>query len=140
MCLGALIPALAGCGSTPPPPFSLSCTTRVLASDQIRAAVDVINNTKTTGTAIIYGPIFANIQHIFPHDLAPTHVIVGNSTERGDYVAFEVQRVRAGKPSRLILRFLRPAHSESIAVTKSTNVRVNGSIEPSNPRCAIPRA
>lgn len=129
---------LAGCGSSPPPPFAVSCTTRTLASGQIRAAVNVVNNTKTAGAAIIYGPIFANIQHIFPHDLTPTHVIVSTSTVRSDYVAFEIPRVRPGKSARVILRFLRPTHAESVAATKSTNVRVNGAIEPNNPKCVIP--
>lgn len=138
LCLGFLLPMLAGCGSSSTPVFSVSCTTHRGPSGRIRADVTVTNSTSTTANAILFGPVFLYLTHFSPFILRPTRVTLERSHGQTSYFAFIVPGVEPNKPSHLVLRFLPPPLAKSIAVTK---VRVIHASDPNvlhNPNCLIP--
>jgi hypothetical protein len=136
--LGLLLPALAGCDSGSSPPFAVSCSTQRLPSDFIRAYVTVTNQTGSTGSAIIYGPPFEGIRHIYPVSLLrPTRVVVGVAHTSQTYIGFVVYPIAPKKPAHLILRFVAPPHRESIAVTTKPIVQASSWNVLDNRKCVI---
>lgn len=136
--LGVMLALLAGCGSSAPPPFSLSCSTRRLPSGFIRAVVQVRNSTGHTAPAYVYGPHFDNVRHIFPVSLlTPTHVVVTVSNQQRTYFGFLVGGVPHQKPAVLILRFIPPANPVSILVADRAAVHASSWDVLKNPQCVL---
>lgn len=121
--LSVLLAAVSGCGgsSAPPPPFTLSCKTRVLPSGAIRAAVTVKSNLSRRGSAILYGPALRLVTHEYPL-LATRFVIDRSGSGQTTYIGFLVPRIKAGGAAHLLLRFSRPVQTRSIFVTDGPHV------------------
>lgn len=132
---------LNGCDSgSSPPPFTLSCFTHRLPGGFIRANVTVTNSTGSTGTAIVYGPPFDGLRHIYPVSLLhPAYVTVIVSHSRQIYTGFAAYPVGAKHPTHLIFRFIPPPHAESLLVTTSRTVHASGWDVLKNANCVIRR-
>lgn len=136
--VGPLLLVLGGCGSSAPPPFTVSCVTQRLPSGAIRANVRVKTAAGHVGQAYIYGPPFDNVRHIFPIALLrPTHVTVQVGHSSQSYVGFLVRRVAPKKPTLLTLRFLPPPHSVSILVSAAPVVHASSWSVLQNPACVL---
>lgn len=121
--LSVLATTVAGCGgSSPlPPPFALICTTRLLASGAVRAAVTVKSNRSHPGSAILYGPALRLVTHEYPL-LSTRFVIDQTSGRQTTYIGFIVPRIKPNGSAHLVLRFTRPAQSRSVFVTDKSHV------------------
>lgn len=130
--------ALSGCGASAVVPLTLSCSTHSVESGFVRANVRVTNNMPSARRAIIYGPVFAGIKHIYPvRLLRPTEVSVRVSGVRRTYIGFTIPEVRPKHPVQLILRFLAPPHTQSIILATQTLVLANDWGFLNNPDCLI---
>lgn len=138
LCLGFLLPILAGCGSSGTPTFSVSCITHRGPSGRIRADVTVTNSTSSTADAILFGPVFFYLTQVTPVVLRPTRVTLERSQGKTSYFAFTLPGVRPNKPSRLVLRFLPPPAAQPIAVTNVRVIQSSDSNVLQNPNCLIP--
>jgi hypothetical protein len=136
VCLGALFPLVAGCGSSTPA-FSVSCTIRQLSAGRVRAAVTITNNTSTTGRALLFGPVLGNLRQFTPVILTPTRVLVEGSHGQTSYIAFTVPHVRPNHPSHLVLQMVPPTSPESLAVTNLRTLQAGDSDPLNNPDCVI---
>ena len=131
------LPFLSGCGSGSSPPFALSCTLRPISPGRVQANVAVKNATSTAGSAIIYGPVLANLRRFYPVVLLPTRVVVDGHGGQTSYIAFVVPHVRPNKPAHVLLNFLRPARPRSLAVTATRVIQGGDSSPLDNPDCVI---
>lgn len=139
-CIGALLPVLAGCGSGSSPPFSLSCKLHRLPGGFVRANVTVTNSTGAVRNAVIYGPPFDRIRHIYPPQiLRPTAVAVHLPQQVATYAGLLVLHVKPNSPAHLILRFLPPPRPQSIAVADTRTVQADDLHVLDNPDCVVKR-
>jgi hypothetical protein len=98
----------------------------------------VTNTTKVTRDAIIYGPPFDRIRHIYPAQiLRPTAVAVHLPHRVVTYVGLTVLGIRAQGRTYLLLRFLPGARPQSIAIADSNTVRADDLHAIDNPSCVI---
>jgi hypothetical protein len=127
-----VVPAVAGCGSSAPPPFSLTCKLHRLPTGAVRAAVTVTNNTGNASGAIIYGPALRWVTHEYPL-LATRFVIDRTNGRQTSYIGFAVPGVKAKGARTLLLRF-RPPRPLGLLVTITPRVE-NANLQ--NPDCLI---
>lgn len=121
--LSVFLTTVAGCGgsSAPPPPFALSCKTRILPSGAIRAAMTVRSNLSRAGSAILYGPALRLVTHEYP--LMPTRFVIARSgSGQTTYIGVLVPRIKAKGSAHLLLRFMRPLQPRSVFVTDGPHV------------------
>lgn len=118
-----LLAAVAGCGgsSAPPPPFTLTCKTRLLPSGAIRAAVTVKSAGSQPGHAILYGPALRLVTHEYPL-LSTRFVVDRHGGSQTTYIGLVVPRVKANGAAHLLLRFTRPTGTRSFYVTNGPHV------------------
>jgi hypothetical protein len=121
--VGIVLAALSGCGSsTPPPPFSLSCVTRVLPSGALRVAITVKRTTSGTQKAILYGPALRSMTHEYP--LVRTRFVNDRTGKlQTTYIGLIVPRFTKKGTSYLLLRFSPPARSHRLYVTDTATVK-----------------
>jgi hypothetical protein len=121
--LSVLLFTAAGCGGSgaPPPPFTLSCKTRILPSGAIRAAVTVKSNSAHAAGAILYGPALRLVTHEYPL-LSPRFVVDQSGAGQTTYIGLVVPRIKANGSAHLLLRFTRPAQPRSIFVADKPRV------------------
>jgi len=106
----------------------------------VRANVTVRNTTGKIGQAIVYGPPFALVHHIWPPSrLRPTNVVLQLPHAQQTYLGFVVSSIGPHTPAHLILRFEPPRHPQSIVVATKSFIRAKDRSILQNSRCTIRR-
>jgi hypothetical protein len=117
----------------------VACSIHKLPSGFIRASVTVRNTTALPRNAIVYGPVFVLIRHVYPL-LRPSQVTVTVSHTHTAYIGFIVPRVDPKKPVHLLLRFAPPARPQPILVTDQSTIKSSSWSFLENPLCHIRKA
>lgn len=137
-CVSVCLPALAGCGSSPTPPLTLSCKTRRMPNGLVRAAVTVTNTTSTGRKAVIFGPALDWLRYVHPALLPAVEVVTLKPTSRS-FTALVVPHVRANKSVHLVLHFAPPRRTShaTVGVAPTTHMSVTSWKDIDNADCSI---
>lgn len=127
---------LAGCGSTAPPPFAVTCST-IRSGGLITAHLLVGNQTAAPGAAVVYGPALRFLRFISPV-LQPAQVVATIGTRRTIFLGYLLPRVGPKHPAHVLMRFRPPGAPVPILVTSVRRGRVTFQSSPVNTGCTIP--